>query len=81
MLLVNTVSIIWFIIIIIIGIFASIPTIYAVVPICLYAFIRLRYRYLTSNNFENPLLRKNYDAIDEQLIDGINQFKRKIPVL
>jgi hypothetical protein len=54
---------------------------YAVVPICLYVFIRLRYRYLTANNFENPLLRKNYDGVDEQLIEGINQFKRKKPIL
>jgi hypothetical protein len=54
---------------------------YAVVPACLYLFVRLRYRYLLSNNFENPLLRKNYDAVDEQLIDGINQFKRKKPTL
>jgi hypothetical protein len=55
----------------------SVPALYAVVPVCLYAFVSLRYRYLLSNNFENPLLRKSFDMIDEQLIDGINQFKRK----
>jgi hypothetical protein len=54
---------------------------YAVLPIMLYWFIRIRYRYLTSVNFENPLLRKNYDTVDEQLIDGINKFKRKRPTL
>jgi hypothetical protein len=81
MLIFNTVTLIWFAAVIIVGILASIPVMYGVVPICLYAFIRLRYRYLLSSNFENPLLRKNFDVIDEQLIDGINRFKRKKPTL
>lgn len=63
------------------GLIASLAIMYSVIPICLYLFIRLRYRYLSSNNFENPLLRKNYDVVDEQLIDGINKFKRQKPTL
>jgi hypothetical protein len=81
MLIFNSTTLIWFNLVIIIGILASLPTLYAIVPFCLYVFVRLRYRYLLSSNFENPLLRKNYDLVDEQLIDGINRFKRKKPTL
>jgi hypothetical protein len=59
----------------------STAILYGIVPVLLYWFIGLRYRYLLSTNVENPLLRKNFDVVDEQLIDGINKFKRKRPTL
>jgi preprotein translocase subunit SecF len=78
----NSTDLIWLFLIIIIGTVGSIAVLYSVVPFFLYLFIRLRYHYLLrTSNIENPLLRKNYDPVDEQLLDDINKFKRKRPTL
>jgi hypothetical protein len=78
----NSTDLIWFFLIIIIGVLCSIAILYSIVPIFLYLFIRIRYKYLSRvSSVENPLLRKNYDEIDEQLLEGINKFKRKRPTL
>jgi hypothetical protein len=82
MLIFNSTTLIWFNLVVIIGVLSSIGIMCYLIPFLLKIFIQIRYRYLSSSSVDRgTVLHKNYDSIDEQLIDGINKFKRKMPVV
>jgi ABC-type multidrug transport system permease subunit len=74
----SSTSLLGFYAIMFIGLIATLIIISTILPLFLSWFIRFRYKYLATSTTDRGMInRKNYDAIDEQLIEGINRFKKE----
>jgi hypothetical protein len=61
-----------------IGSVVALGIVFTILPLFISWFIRLRYKYLATYTADRGIInRKNYDTIDEQLIEGINRFKKE----